>query len=215
MGNADVLRRTVDGPCLYTTFRTFKLEPNYPPASISFVPYQLPPCHDKVYTDQPTSQASASDCHNSSPSSPASYGSSSFQQSKVVIGSSSADGKIKAPPFAFDPAYIYDPSFVDGGTCNRTEDTSLRLDSDGSSRPLPSLNKQRAPVTEAYDSIDSQNFSVCGYATDLVAPFRHLFRDPEVVTMKDSTRLCAPSLYRHGKNLVEEVNLLPLHRLFF
>ncbi|KAK0471790.1 hypothetical protein IW261DRAFT_1571670 [Armillaria novae-zelandiae] len=93
----------------------------------------------------------------------------------------------------FDLAYIYDPSFVTGDAiyCEPI--------------PVPCCNKDiyicgSCEVSELHD------ITSVGEKTDhmdLVTDYARFFKDPDIIQMKDSTRMCTPMLKRNRHNLVK------------
>ncbi|KAK0468543.1 hypothetical protein IW261DRAFT_1573771 [Armillaria novae-zelandiae] len=93
----------------------------------------------------------------------------------------------------FDPAYIYDPSFVTGDAiyCEPI--------------PVPCHNKDIS-ICGSREVSELRDITSVGEKTDhmdLVTDYVRFFKDPDIIQMKDSTRMCTPTLKRNGRNLVK------------
>ncbi len=103
----------------------------------------------------------------------------------------------------FNLAYIHDPSFVTVNALN------------GATFPAPghdeAICRGMGGGVFELDGI----FSVREKAdlTDLMTDYAKFFDNPEVIQMKDSTRMCVPTLSRNGCNLVAKVSLWTSSRL--
>ncbi len=95
----------------------------------------------------------------------------------------------------FNPAYIYDPS--------------VTVDAlDGATFPAPGHDEAicRGMAGEVSDLDDLPSVRENADLTDLVTDYAKFFDNPEVIQMKDSTRMCAPTLSRNGCNLLEKAS---------
>ncbi|KAK0468967.1 hypothetical protein IW261DRAFT_1573276 [Armillaria novae-zelandiae] len=93
----------------------------------------------------------------------------------------------------FDPAYIYDPSFVTGDAIY--------------CEPIPVLCRNKdISICGSREVSELRDITSVGEKTDhmdLVTDYARFFKDPDVIQMKDSTRMCTPTLKRNGRNLVK------------
>ncbi|KAK0421481.1 hypothetical protein EV421DRAFT_1283092, partial [Armillaria borealis] len=96
-----------------------------------------------------------------------------------------------------DPAYIYDPSFVTGDALY------------GATFHAPSHDEviRGGMAGDISEFNDIPSVREEADHTDFVTDYAKFFDNPEVIQMKDSTRMCAPTLSRNGCNLVEKASL--------
>ncbi|PBL00324.1 hypothetical protein ARMGADRAFT_1159671 [Armillaria gallica] len=94
----------------------------------------------------------------------------------------------------FNPAYIRDPSFV-------TVDAL-----DGATFPAPGHDEAicRGIGGGVFELDGIPSVREKADLTDLVTDYAKFFDNPAVIQMKDSTRMCVPTLSRNGCNLVEK-----------